>query len=76
VVGDKDRGGKYSIDTAKEVIDAKKKASKGKARGITFRPYVEDIKARLAKVEEKRAQIIKMGSESCCANSVKGESSP
>jgi len=51
-----------SIDTTKEVVEAKKKASRGKGRGISFRPYVEDIKTRLAKVEERRSKILKMGS--------------
>ena len=46
---------KYSIDTTREILEAKKKASKG--RGLTFRPYVEDIRTRLAILEEKRAKI-------------------
>jgi len=58
---------KISIETTKEVVDAKKKASRGKGRGVSFRPYVEDLKTRLAKVEEKRAKILKMGSEKLLA---------
>lgn len=46
---------RYSIDVTKEIIEEKKKTAKGK--GITFRPYVEDVRTRLAKVEEKRAKI-------------------
>jgi len=64
---DTTRQEKWSIDTTKEVVEAKKKSSRGKGRGISFRPYVEDIKSRLAKVEEKRAQILKMGSEKLLA---------
>ena len=52
---------RYSVDTTKEIIEEKKKAAKGK--GITFRPYVEDIRTRLAKVEEKRANIRQPASE-------------
>lgn len=52
---DKGKEKRYSVDTTKEVIKEKKKAAKGK--GITFRPYIEDMRTRLAKVEEKRAQI-------------------
>ena len=58
---------KISIETTKEVVEAKKKASRGKGRGVSFRPYVEDLKTRLAKVEEKRARILKMGSEKLLA---------
>jgi len=64
VAEEEDQQNKYSIDTTKDMVEAKKKASKGKqGRGITFMPYVEDLRMRLAKVEEKRAQILKMGSE-------------
>lgn len=64
---DKTKQEKCSIDNTKEVVEAKKKASRGKGRGISFRPYVEDIRTRLAKVEEKRAKILKMGSEKLLA---------
>lgn len=50
-----------SIETTKEIVQAKKKAGKG--RGLSFRPYVEDVKTRLAIVEEKRSKIMEMGSE-------------
>jgi hypothetical protein len=40
---------RYSIDTTREVVEEKRKAAKG--RGITFRPYIEDMKTRLTKVE-------------------------
>ena len=63
VTEDKTQQGKWSIDTTKEVVAAKKKASRGKGGGISFRPYVEDIRTRLAKVEEKRVKIMKMGDE-------------
>jgi len=46
---------RYSIDATREAVEEKKKAAKG--RGITFRPYIEDMRTRLAKVEEKKAQI-------------------
>lgn len=46
---------RYSVETTKDVIKEKKKAAKGS--GITFKPYVEDIRTRLAKVEEKRSRI-------------------
>lgn len=64
---DKKKQEKWSIDTTKAVVEAQKKASKGKGRGISFRPYVEDIRTRLAKVEEKRAKILKMGNEKLLA---------
>jgi acetyl-CoA carboxylase carboxyltransferase component len=67
VAENKDKREKWSIETTKDVIDAQKKATKKKGRGITFRPYVEDIKTRLAKVEETRSQILKMGSEKLLA---------
>mgnify|MGYP001055602516 CR=1 FL=1 len=47
---------KYEIETIKEIAEAKKKAAKG--RGITFKPYVDDVKTRTAMVEEKRQKII------------------
>lgn len=50
-----DQEKRYSVDTTKEIIEEKKKAARG--TGITFRPYVEDLRTRLAKVEEKRARI-------------------
>lgn len=46
---------RYSVDTTKEIIEEKKKAAKG--TGITFKPYVDDVRTRLAKLEEKRAKI-------------------
>jgi acetyl-CoA carboxylase carboxyltransferase component len=52
---------RYSIDTTREVIEEKKKAAKG--RGITFRPYIEDMRTRLAKVEAKKAKIKEPASE-------------
>lgn len=52
---DKREEKRYSVDTTKEVIEEKKRAAQGK--GITFRPYIEDMRTRLAKVEEKRAKI-------------------
>ncbi len=52
---------KYSVETTKEIIEEKKKAARGK--GITFRPYVEDMRTRLAKVEEKRALNMQPASE-------------
>ena len=52
---DKREEKRYSVDTTKEVIEEKKRAAKGK--GITFRPYIEDMRTRLAMVEEKRAKI-------------------
>jgi methylmalonyl-CoA decarboxylase subunit alpha len=52
-----------SIETTKEVVQAKKKAGKGKGRGLSFRPYVEDVKTRLEIVERKRSKIKEMGSE-------------
>ncbi|MBN2568507.1 MAG: acyl-CoA carboxylase subunit beta [Deltaproteobacteria bacterium] len=59
---------KWSIDTTKEIIDAKKKKSKDKkGRGITFRPYVEDLKTRVSIVEAKREKIFRMGSEKLLA---------
>jgi acetyl-CoA carboxylase carboxyltransferase component len=45
-----------SINTTKEITDLAKKKAKGK--GVTFRPYTEDLKTRLAQVEEKRGKII------------------
>lgn len=53
MVQNDDKG--YSIDTVKEVIQEKKRMAKG--QGITFRPYVEDLSSRLAKVEEKKAKL-------------------
>ncbi len=52
-----------SIETTREVVEAKKKASKGKGRGLSFRPYVEDVRTRLTAVEAKRTKIKEMGSE-------------
>jgi len=57
----KDREEKWSIDTTKELVEAKRKKSKTRDRGITFKPYVEDLRTRLAMVEEKRAKILQMG---------------
>ena len=47
---------RYTVDTARELIETKKKAAKG--RGITFRPYIEDLRTRTAMVKEKRQRII------------------
>jgi len=59
---------KWSIDTTKEVMQAKKEMAKGKkSRGVSFRPYVEDLRTRLAKVEEKRKKILEMGDKKLLA---------
>ncbi len=59
---------KWSIETTKEIVAAGGKKSKGKrGRGITFRPYVEDLKTRLSMVEAKRSKILQMGSEKLLA---------
>jgi len=59
---------KWSIDTTREIVEGKKKKGKGKKeRGITFKPYIEDLKTRTAMVEEKRVEILKMGSEKLLA---------
>lgn len=50
-------------ETTKDEVKAGKKAGKGKGRGLSFRPYVEDVKTRLEIVEQKRAKIQQMGSE-------------
>lgn len=47
---------RYLVDTTREIIKEKKKSAGG--RGITFRPYVEDVRTRLAKIVEKRAKIV------------------
>lgn len=53
---------KHKTDNPKEeIVGTKKKV--GKRRGHSFRPYVDDVKTRLAVVEEKRAKIMEMGSE-------------
>jgi acetyl-CoA carboxylase carboxyltransferase component len=52
-----------SIETTREVVQAKKKASKERGRGISFRPYVESVRTRLDVVEQKRSKIQEMGSE-------------
>ncbi len=52
-----------SIETTKEVVQAKKKAAKSKGRGISFRPYVENVRTRLEIVEKKREKIREMGSK-------------
>ena len=44
-----------SIDTTKEITGLAKKKAKGK--GITFQPYTQDLRTRLAQVEEKRRKI-------------------
>jgi acetyl-CoA carboxylase carboxyltransferase component len=49
----------WEIETTKEIIAEKKKAAKGK--GITFKPYVEDVRTRLAMVEEKRVKVKQLG---------------
>lgn len=54
-MADKKEEKRYSVDTTKDLIAEKKKAAKGK--GITFRPYIEDMRTRLKQVEEKRAQF-------------------
>ncbi len=41
-------------------MSEKRKPSK---RGVSFRPYIEDLKSRFRTVEKKRDQIMKMGSE-------------
>lgn len=56
-----------SIETTKEVVQAKKEAAKSKGRGISFRPYVENVRIRLEVVEKKREKIRKMGSEKLLA---------
>lgn len=52
-----------SIETTREIVQAKKKASKERGRGISFRPYVESVRTRLEVVEQKRSKIEEMGSE-------------
>ena len=51
----------FGVAGVKDVIEAKKKEAKGK--GLSFKPYVEDVRTRLAKVEEKRASIKKAANE-------------
>jgi len=53
----KSNGEKWSIDTTKEMIESKKKEGKGKKdRGITFRPYIEDLRTRMAMVDGKKGK--------------------
>lgn len=47
---------KASIETTREITSLAKKKAKG--RGISFRPYVEDLRTRTALFEEKRKKII------------------
>jgi propionyl-CoA carboxylase beta chain len=47
---------KSSVDVTKELIESKKKKAKG--RGITFRPYIDDLRTRLSVVQEKRQKIL------------------
>jgi len=47
---------RYEVETARELVETKKKAAKG--RGITFKPYIEDLRTRTALVEEKRQKLI------------------
>ncbi|MFH1481035.1 MAG: carboxyl transferase domain-containing protein, partial [Pseudomonadota bacterium] len=47
---------KASIETAREITSLSKKKAKG--RGISFRPYVEDLRTRTALFEEKRKKVI------------------
>ena len=51
----------FGVEITEEVLKAKKKAAKG--RGLSFKPYVDDVRTRLAKVEEKRAKNKQPGSE-------------
>ena len=55
-----------SVDTAQEITKLAKKKAKG--QGVTFKPYTEDLRTRLAQVEEKRKKIIETpGSEKLLA---------
>lgn len=49
-----------SIKTTKEANDEAKKTTRS---GITFQPYVEDVRTRLGIIEEKRAKILEPASE-------------
>ena len=46
---------RYSIDTTKELLLEKKKASKG--QGLTFKPYTTGMRERTVEVEQKREEI-------------------
>jgi len=52
---------KYGIETTKKAVEEKKQSAKGK--GLTYRPYVEDVRTRLAKVEEDKERIKQPSSE-------------
>jgi len=58
-----DNGTQWSIETTREVLEEKKK----RGEGITFRPYIEDLRTRLRKVEKAREKIKKMGDPSLLA---------
>ena len=51
----------YSINTTKDTLAKKKAQAKGK--GLSFRPYVEDVRTRLAKVQAEKERIRKPASE-------------
>lgn len=52
---------KYKIETTKKAIEEKKKSAKG--TGLTYRPYVEDVRTRLHKVEKDKERIRQPASE-------------
>ena len=60
-----EKPGKPSAANAKHNADPQNKPTRG--RVSTFRPYTEDLRTRLAKVEQKRAEVKKMGSEKLLA---------
>ena len=53
---EKEKEREFGVDTIKQLVEEKKKAAKG--RGITFKPYTEDVRTRTAMVEGKRQKII------------------
>lgn len=63
-MGHDNQSSDFGVETTKDLLKAKKKAAKG--GGLSFKPYVEDVRTRLVKVEEKREQIKKPASEKLC----------